>query len=63
MERDGTKGMAKVVWDEGGTAHSVWGSVADTSGEFVVVVLQDGTQISLARSRIIKIEKPAGGRR
>jgi hypothetical protein len=61
MERDGIKGMVKVVWDEAGTAHSVWGSIADSSDDFVVVVLQNGTQISLARSRVIKIEKPAEG--
>lgn len=60
MERYGTNGVVKVVWDEGGDAHSVWGSLVDAPGDFVFVDLKDGTRISLARSRIIKIEMPGG---
>ena len=58
MERNG---MIKVVWKEGDMCHAVNGQYVDDDGVFLKLVLFDGTELSIAKSAIIKIEK--SGRR
>jgi len=58
MEQDG---MVKIVWDECGTAHSVRGSILKEDDQFLELALSDGTNLKVAKSRIIKIERPGRG--
>lgn len=58
MEKNG---MVKVVWNEAGVCHAVSGQFVEDDGVFLNLVLPDGTEISIAKSAIIKIEKPGRG--
>ena len=60
MERNGT---AKVVWEEGGKCHAVRGELV-SSGDalFLKLRLVDGTELNIARSRVIKVEIDPGDR-
>jgi len=48
----------KVVWDEVGVCHAVFGSILSEDDQFIELVLSDGTNLRIAKSRIVKIEKP-----
>jgi len=50
----------KIVWDECGTAHSVRGQLIEENEAYIVLRLIDGTEIKVARSRVIKVERPGG---
>lgn len=55
MARDG---KVKVVWDEGGTCRAVKGRIIDDEDDyFLVVVLVDGTELKIAKGRVIKVER------
>ena len=54
-------GMVKAVWDECGTAHAVVGSILKEDDQFIELVLSDGTNLRISKSRIIKIERPGRG--
>jgi hypothetical protein len=58
MEGNGT---VKLVWDECGEAHSVRGSILKEDDQFLELVLSDGTNLRISKSRIIKIERPGRG--
>jgi hypothetical protein len=59
MERNG---MVKIVWDEGGTCHAIRGRVLPEEDDlFLVLQLIDGTELRIAKSRIVKIERPPEG--
>ena len=51
----------KLVWDEGGTCHAVRGIEMSNDAQFVVIKLVDGTELSIAKARIVKIERSPGG--
>ncbi len=57
----GLNGMVKVVWDECGVAHTVRGSILKEDDVFLELVLADGTDLKVAKTRIIKIEQPGRG--
>jgi len=54
-------GMVKAVWDECGTAHAVVGSILKEDDQFIELVLSNGTDLRIAKSRIIKIEQLGRG--
>jgi preprotein translocase subunit YajC len=54
-------GMVKAVWDECGTAHAVVGSILKEDDQFIEIVLSDGTDLRISKSRIIKVERPGRG--
>lgn len=57
-------GMVKVVWNESGECHAVWGKPEDDDGGiFVRLRLVDGTRIEISKACVVKIETPqeAGG--
>ena len=49
----------KVVWDENGECHCVTGIMIDQDEQFFIFRLRNGNELSIAKSRIIKIEKPS----
>jgi len=54
-------GLVKVVWDECGTAHAVVGSILKEDDQFLELILSDGTDLRVAKSRIVKIERSGRG--
>jgi len=54
-------GMVKAVWDECGTAHAVVGSILKEDDQFIELVLSNGTNLRISKSRIIKIEQLGRG--
>lgn len=56
-------GSIKIVWNEGGTCHAIRGQEVSDGNRFIVIQLTDGTELSVAKSSIIKIERSQGGRR
>jgi len=51
----------KIVWDEDGTCHAVRGKEISEDEQFVRIRLIDGTELNIAKSRIIKIERFSEG--
>jgi hypothetical protein len=47
----------KIVWDEGGTCHAIRGRTVADDDRFIIIQLIDGTELSVAKSNIIKIER------
>jgi len=48
----------KIVWDEGGICHAIRGRELSDDDCFIVIRLIDGTELSIAKSSIIKVERP-----
>jgi hypothetical protein len=51
----------KLVWNEGGTCHAIRGWEVSDDARFIVIQLVGGTELSVAKSSIIKIERSTEG--
>ena len=60
----GRNEYGKIVWDEGGTCRAVKGRIlSDEDDYFLVVLLVDGTELRIAKGKVIKIERFPEGQR
>ena len=49
---------SKVVWDEDGACRAIRGKIVSDDDLFLVLQLIDGTELRIAKRRIVKVERP-----